>query len=327
MPERASVTQSVQVGVESTPGTAVPAGKLFSSIGIEPAIQIDINRFRPMGQKYPSILTPGREWVQAGLSGVGSYSELVYLLSGIMNAPTPSTVDTSAKQWLFESAARAEDSIKTLTVEQGGAVRAHSFAYGLPTELTLNMTRNGVEVGGAMIGQRLSDAITMTPTPTGIEEKPILGRHVDVFIDSASGGLGTTKLTRAFNAVWRLGNRFNPVWALNTLLPSFASHVETEPTAQIELLVAADAQGMGELTTMRAGTTRFIRILATGDDLAGAATQKYEMRIDAAAKVSGISEFTDEDGVYAVRYTFDVVYDATWTHAQQVRMTNKLGSL
>jgi hypothetical protein len=35
MAERATVNQSVQIGVETTPGTAVPANKLLCGLAIE----------------------------------------------------------------------------------------------------------------------------------------------------------------------------------------------------------------------------------------------------------------------------------------------------
>src|SRR5688500_10965061 len=105
MPERSALAQGVQVGVEATPGTNVAADKKFVSIGIEPSMQIDMQRFRPMGQKYASILVPGKEWVEADISGVGSYTELIYLCASCLASPAaPTTVDVTARQWDFAPA-------------------------------------------------------------------------------------------------------------------------------------------------------------------------------------------------------------------------------
>lgn len=327
MPERSALTQGVQVGVESTPGTAVAANKSLSTIGIEPAVSVDMQTFRPMGQKFAGIITPGKEWVEADLSGRGSYSELIYLLSSLLTTTTPTTLDTTARKWTFTPAAKAEDTVKTLTVEQGGSVRAHKFAYGLCTELSLDFTRDGVEVGGAMIGQALTDNITLTPAPTAVEEAIILPTHVDVYIDPTSGALGTTKLLRVLGVNWSLGDRFNPVWVLNSAQPSFVAHVEAELSSEITLTLEADAQAMALLTTMRAGATQFLRIKATDTRNAGAATEKYSLTLDQAVKVSDVGDFSDEDGVYAIELTFSVVYDATWTKALEVAAVNKLTAL
>lgn len=327
MAERSALTQGVQVGVETTPGTAVAANKSFSTIGIEPSVSVDMQVFRPMGQKFTGVVTPGKEWVEADLSGRGSYTELIYILSSLLKSVSPTTVDTTARRWLFEPASKAEDTVKTLTVEQGGTVRAHKFAYGLATELSLEFTRDGVEVGGAMIGQALTDNIVLTASPTAIEEKIILPTDIDVFIDPTSGALGTTKLLRVLSAEWSVGDRFNPVWVLNSAQPSFVAHVEAEPSAQVTLTLEADAQAMALLTTMRAGATQFLRIKATDDALAGAATEPYSLTLDQAVKVSDVGDFSDEDGVYAIELTFDIVHDVTWGKALSVAVVNKITAL
>jgi hypothetical protein len=221
-------------------------------------------------------------------------------------------VDTTARQWDFVSATSAEDTIKSYTVEQGGTVRAHKFNYGIVPELELTFNRDGIEVGGSMLGQRLSDGITMTASPTTPPEIPILPTDIDVFLDTTSAGLGTTKLTRVLEASWKLGDRFNPVWVLNTANNSFVAHVESEPTAELTLKMEADAAGMAQLTQLRAGSTRYVRIKGTSPTLAGASTAFYSLTLDSAAKVKDVSDFTDEDGVYAIEWTFDMVHDSGW---------------
>lgn len=324
MAERASITQGIQVGVETTPGTGVAANRKLLSIGFEPGENVDMQVFRPYGQKYPSIITPGKEWVEFDITGVGSYTELLYLFSSCLVSPgAPVMSDTTAQTWTFAPSSSAEDTVKTLTIEQGGAVRAHKFSYGLVTEIELTFNRDGVEVGGSGMGQRISDNITLTPTPTSKPELPILPTDIDVYLDATSGAIGTTKLLRVLEATVHIGDRFNPVWVLNSTLGSFAAHVESEPTAEITLLMEADAEGMAALTQMRGGSSKFMRVKATSPTLAGAATAPYSLAWDAAVKVSDMGNFSDEDGVYAVEWTFDMVHDATWGKAYTVALVNK----
>jgi hypothetical protein len=329
MPERASVSQAVQIGVEVTPGTPVAANKLLNSLGLEPGVQVDMQSFRPTGQKFDSIITPGKEWIEAGISGVASYSELAYLLSGILVASAGvQNGATTAYDWTFKPAARSADTVKTFTVEQGDSVRAHSFAYGLINELTLGFSRDGVELGGSMIGQRLSDGVALTAAPTAIEEKPILPTHIDVFLDATSAGIGVTKLTRVLTADLTIGDRFNPVWTLNSALGSFASHVEAVPDVSLELLVEADAAGMALLNTLRAGGTHYIEVRATHTDLAGTALP-YWFKFQMAAKISDVSDFSDEDGLYAITWTNKPIYDASWDSGTAIKalLRNKLITL
>lgn len=329
MPEIASIAQSVQIGPEATAGTAVSASKLLSYIDLDPSISINFNRFRPAGQKVAAVVTPGQDMTEWSVSGVGSYSEIIYPLASLLVSVTSSTVDTSGKEWLFTPAARTEDTVKTFTVEKGGSVRAGKATYVLFTGMELTFNRSdGVQLSGTAIGQQYQDNITLTASPTAVEEAPILPTHIDVFVDTTSGSIGSTKLTRDFTAVWRCNDRFNPVWPLNSANASYVSHVETEPTIQLELTAEADSQGMSTfLTAARAGTSVFIRISATSTVLAGASTRFYDLRIDMAGKISAVGGFDDNDGVRVIQWTVDAVYDATWAKYQQVRVTNKTSAL
>lgn len=330
MTEVATIANGVQIGAESVPGTGVAAGKLLNYLSLEPGIDINFNRFQPMGSKVAGAITPGQDFTSWGVSGAGSYSELIYPFCSCLVDTTPTTVDTSAKLWTFTPAARTEDTIKTYTVEAGSATRAQKAEYVLFTgvELTFNRT-DGVTIGGDAMGQEIQDNITLTAAPTAVEDKPILPTHLDIYVDPTSAALGSTKLTRDFNAVFRVSDRFNAIWPINSTLTSFGAHVEIQPTYQIELTVAADSQGMGFLANARAGETRYIRLAAVSTELAGAASAKYQLLIDMAGKVSAINAFDDNEGVKVLTYTFDAVLDAAWGSGQflTVGLQNKTAAL
>jgi len=329
MPELATVAQAVQIGVETTAGTTVSASKLLNSIGFEPGINFEATTFRPIGQKYPSQVVPNREWMSWTVSGVPSYGEMVYPLNSVLVHSTASTSDTSAKIWTFTPAARTEDTVDTFTMEMGSSTRAFRSVYALFSDYTLTFERTALSHGGSVISQRLLDGVTLTATPTAVEEKPIIPTHCDFFIDTTSGGIGGTKMTRAFRVAVNFQNRFNPVWPLNSAVTGYASHVEIEPNFGIEWLLEADATGMGFLTTQaRAGTTVFIRTKATSTELAGAATLPYSLQIDAAVKIDTVGNpRTDQEGVACIPYTGRIVYDASWGKAVEVKVTNKVAAL
>jgi len=330
MPERATVAQAVQIGVEATAGTTVSASKLLNSLSFEPGVNFETSVMRPMGQKYPSQVVPNREWMSWTLSGQPAYGEIVYPLSSVLVHSTASTSDTSAKIWTFTPAARTEDTVDTFTIEQGSATRAHRSTYLIVSDYNLEFTRAGMTQGGTAISRRILDGITLTGSPTAVEEKPIVPTHVDFYIDSTSGGLGSTQMTRAFRVAFNITNRFAPVWPLNSSLSgNYVSHVETEPTAQVEFTLESDATGMGFWTTqMRAGTTIFVRLKATSTELAGAASLFYEFRLDAAVKIENVgSMLTDEEGVSTTPYTGRIVYDTGWGKALEARVINKVSAL
>lgn len=328
MPERASVTQGVQIGTETTPGTSVAANKKFISIGVESGIKSTSNVFRPMGSKFSTSAPQGKEWTENKITGVGSYTELLWFLSSILVAPgAPSTVDTTGKSWTLSPSPTVEDTPKTFTVEQGGAVRAHKFAYGIVTDLEFKINRETFDVSGTMMGQQITDSITMTGSPTTPPEVEILPKEVDFFIDPTFGALGTTKQTRVLEITMTIGNRWGPLWVINSANASYVAHVELVPNVELKVLQEADTQGMDDLVNLRANTTMFARLLGTSSVLAGSTTQKYTLTWDMAIKVKDVAPFSDQDGVYAVEWTYEVVYDSGYNKALNCVIVNKEATL
>lgn len=329
MPDIASIFQGIQVGVESTPGTAVAANKRLGSLSITPGAKVEMQKFRPQGRKFMTIGVPGKEWVEAKIAGAMTYTDIVYLLSSVLKTATVTQIIPStglAYRWVFAPSSTGPDTVKTLTVEQGSSVRAHRFPYGLVTELSGKWSRKGVELSGSMIGQRIEDNVTITASPTEIALVPVLPTHVDVILaDSAAGLDAGTPLSRALAVEWSIGDRYNPIWPLRSNQNSFAGHVESEPKLTAKLLVGADAEGMALLTTMRAGATKFLRIKSQGDLIETG--NYYLLQFDTAVKVSEPSEYKDEDGLFAIEWSLDGSDDATWGKALEVTAVNRLSAL
>jgi hypothetical protein len=59
MAERASVFQQVQLGVESVSGTSVAASKLLQSMDIIPTASVNVDVYRPQGNKFPTVAVAG----------------------------------------------------------------------------------------------------------------------------------------------------------------------------------------------------------------------------------------------------------------------------
>jgi hypothetical protein len=326
MTERTTVTQVVQLGTESTPGTPVTATKILPSLSIDGAIKTNIDKYRPLGNKFPTIHALGKEWTEAAISGEATYSEVHYLLASLLSYAAPVQVGgTTAYTWTHAPSSTAEDTVKTYTVERGSSVRADKFAYGLVNALTLQGNRDDVSISGSMLGTALSDGITLSGGATSIEQIPMLPKEFDVYLDTTSGGLGGTKLTRVLR--WEINlKRFSTLWVVDSSKASWVAHVETPVEAQIKLRVEADSNGMSLLTPTRDSTTRFVRIKGTSGQLAGTSTP-YSFTWDAAVRVSDVGKFEDEDGVYAIEYSLGIVHDAGWGKALTVAVVNKQTAL
>lgn len=326
MAERTSVTQVVQIGKETTSGTSVAADKLLQSMMIDASIATSVQKFRPSGSKVNTVTAQGKEWVEAKISGQPCYTELQYPLSSILKLVTPSTVATTGKKWTITPSSSAEDTVATFTVEQGSAVRAHKFTYGIVNEFGLKWDRDSVSMSGSMFGQALSDGISLTGTPTALPLIPILPKEASVYLDTTGAGLGTTKLTRVLSGELNIASRFGPLWVVDAAQTSFAAHVEQPIEIEMKLMLEADSNGMALLSRLRDGATRFIRVEFVSPQLVGTATP-YSLRLEMAGQITDVSDFSDQQGVYAVEWTFTGVQDATWGKFLNVELTNQQAAL
>lgn len=324
MVARSTIFQTIQVGVESTPGIEVDANRALTALMIEPGPKVDISKYRAMGWKVPSVSSLNKEWVEADMSGAITYSEIVYPLASLMGTQTP-TLGTVAYNWTFNINPNSQDTPATFTVEQGSSLRAHLFTYGLVNSLAFKFSRDGNELTGTMIGQALQDGITMTSSPTTIPLVPVQPTEVAVRLASTYAGLAAaTPLSRALEANVSIDNRFGMLYSLNQS-DSWIEPVELEPGLKADLLLEANAEGMALLNTMRSGSFTFMRITATGANIATA--EPYLLQIDTALRVMDVSKFEDNQGIYAIRWNFEMFYDTTWGDFLEIAVRNTLDSL
>jgi hypothetical protein len=323
MAERANVFELTQFGVEGTPGSPATANRRMTGMMVSPGVAVDISQYRPSGYLFPTVAALNREWVEADISGPITYSELIYPLNSVLKADTPS--GSPAYTWTFDPASDAAETIKTYTVEYGSSARAARFAYGIFTGLTLRFSRESNEMTATMLGQAISDGITMVGTPTTVSLVPVTPPQVTVKLADTQAGLaGASALARPIEVEWSITNRYGPVWVLNGST-SFPAHVELVPELSVRLLLAADAEGMGLLTTMRNNAFKFMRIQATGSSIGTVAP--YSMQIDTAFKVTDVSEWRDEDGLTAIEWTGQGFHDSTWDATTRVDIVNEIASL
>lgn len=325
MAENATLYQLTQIGVEVTPGTGVAATKRMTALSIEPGIRADVKTYRPTGYKFATVASLAKEWTEASLSGPLTYTEIIYVLSSLLKTVTPT--GTTAKVWTFAPTSTATDTRKTYTVEHGSGERGMKFVHGLVTGLTMNFSREECTLTGTMLGKALQDNTALTSLTSAAEVPllPVMPTQVQIYLaDTAAGLAGATALSRAFAGGFTLENTSGAVFPLNAS-SSFAATVDTEPRASGRLKAAVDSEGMALLTNLRAGSTKFMRIKAQGDLIAG--SDYNTLQVDMATKVSNVQQFSDEQGVYAVEWEFALVHDSTYGKALEIAVTNTLTSL
>jgi hypothetical protein len=323
MPERVNIFEVAQIGLETTAGSTVAANKQLLATRISPSIAYESNPFTPTGYRFATLAPAGKESMTADIEGVLAYNDTAYLLSSAVGSVTPSQIGTiAAYSWTFTPNATSANTVRTYTVEFGTSVRAARFGYGLVTAWGYTINRDETSVTGSLVGQKLTDGITLTANPTAVAAKPVLPTQAAV--DTSAASLGSTRLTRCFELEFSYSDIYGPIWVVDSAQPSWVAHAETMPTAEFTLTVEADSTGMGLLTAARADSVRFLRVEAIGDAIG---TTNYRFRHDAAIKVTGVGDYDERDGVTVIPFTCQVVYDPGWGKAQEFNLINELSAL
>lgn len=329
MAERASIFELVQIGAESVPGTAVAASKRLQSLGLTVNPKADVKTYTGRGAKLPVMSALTKEWVEANVKGPMTYTDIAYILNGVLNNVAPTGASTG-KTWVHSMDSYGPDTVKTYSIEAGSSVRALSFAYGLFTDATFNFNRDECTLDANLIGRAITDGATLTGTPTAVALVPLTPVQVMVSWADTQAALGAAAaLTRALSVSWGISNKVGPVWAMPSALvsSSWAAHVETAPTIAVKLLAEADAAGMALLTNLRANTTKWLRIKATSTAFVEGAVP-YSLTIDTPVQLMGDPfKFSDKDGLYAVEWNLGGVHDATWGRACEVTLVTTVAAL
>lgn len=335
MATRSTVAQTVQIGREVEPGTAVAAGKILSSLSVALSPSVESNAFKPRGIKYPTVVANNKEWAEGDLEGTPTYDEIVYPIASAMTAPTIAQImneetGTGAYAWTFEPSSTGADAPVTYTVEQGDATLSDRAAHVLFTDFEMEFTRDEVTLGGTALAKALERNVPMTldATPVAQDLVPILPGQVCIYVSSDPALLGTeaTHVPTALSISPSLGGRYNAVWYLNCREDSFSGFVESaEPDFTADLMIEANVQGMEWANRFRTGETAFIRIEAKGPEIkAGVPESAYRLTWDLAVKVLEPGEYSDEDGVYAIGPSLQVVHDPSWGRASRITIVNTL---
>jgi hypothetical protein len=273
---------------------------------------------------------PGNEFNTVVIDATGGTYTLTYggaTTAAIAYDATAATVLAALEllSTIPVGALRIEDTATlTYTVEFGGSLGEADVAL---TSTATNLT------GGASTAVVTETLKGGAITSVGLV--PILPTQVCIYaFDAAQDDINddtdetaTYQLTGVMEAEWTVGDRFGPRYTLDCEQDSFTGMVETEPTMQLRIKMEADAEGMDLLTNLRSGDTKFFRIRCHGDAIDDDTDQIYELTIDFAGKMTEASELADQDGVFAVEWTFDGVPELANDGPVEISVVNNVTAL
>lgn len=309
MAERTLLTERIAIGFEAVAGVAATVSRRLLSANVDFSPGGEIDAFRPSGSKYPAISSIGKEWSEGSLEGKPTYDELYVWLCMNLGAPTTTTpaTGTDSRQHVWPIKAFDPQEPRTATMERGSSVRAQRALHMYLNSIGLEYSRSEINLTGDVMARQIEDGITLTGSLTDLPLVPVLPKDTSIYLDPLLADIGTTKLLRAIEADWNLGDRFGQVWPINAALDSFAAIYETEPDAEVNLTLEADAAGMAPLAVVRSGDVRYCRIETIGSIIE--TTIPYTLICDFALRAKEMPEYGDEDDLMTIEYPFGMFVD------------------
>lgn len=284
MTVRASGFQLLQMGTEITPGTKVAATKIIGSFGITPTIKAEVKKYTAQGQIVPTAYVLGKDYTEGKIDGFPAYNEIDLLLASVINK-------VADGHYILKADTPSDP--QTYSIEKGPAGDSGElFQYGVIAGLSLKGNREEVTLSGDMFGNKtLRGAIT--DSLTRVDPIPVSPDDVTITVG------GTT--VECFNWELNINGRWKAVWVVDASQNSYVAIVEAaEPEINVKIDVESNAAGYTHLDRLRAGNALTAAVISCSTTI-GATT--YNLGFTINTKVAEVTEFKDEDGVYAMGYT------------------------
>ncbi|HEU4752063.1 MAG TPA: phage tail tube protein [Armatimonadota bacterium] len=314
---RATVFQRTQVGVETTPGTAVAANKQFSSLSIMPKPMVPVTQHRPQGSKYATAATVGKEHTEARFEGPINYEDLAYILASLLAA------SAYVSPFTFTSALAGPDSIKTLSIEAGSNVRAEKFAYGVVSDLELKFTQQDATLSGQMFGRALTEGATLTASPTVLNNIVVNPKDVSVWVGDTVAGLA--EVTKFLEASVSLKGKLKPAFFFDSSQTSFTEPVELAPQLSAQVILEHNSVAAGYMADLRSAKQKFLRIKALGPVI-GAGPDQYTLQITMPFRFLE-NDRADSDDIWASTYNLGPDFETGLGSPIEIALTNGLAGL
>lgn len=329
MAARASINQIVQIGVETTEGTAVAANRQLSTLGIDLNSVYETAPGAAAGYKVDTFNPVVRKQGEGTFQGPIDYNQIVYVLSGLVGSAAPVQIGaTAGYTWTFTpTTSGADASRKSFTVEKGDADAAMKATGVVFTGLNLTLGNDGLNMNGDLICGYPTDGNTLTATPTAIAARPATRLEVDIYVDTTFGAIGSTKLASAIHAEFNLAGKYSPFYVINTAFGSYKETVERRHSISASFETEHNAASRALYADINSASARkkYIRFKAVGQNIGTAADETVQ--IDMVGEFSEATALGDNDGVFGYRYGFRLLHDATFGGAWKATVVNRLTGL
>ena len=303
MRSRATIYQGIQIGIESTPGTAVACAKRLLGLEVTLNPQIPVKTAKNQGAKGAVGTQRGLEHTEGSVSGALDFNTLHYMLTLLFGAATDS-LDGTVDIHTWAPSALAPLTPKTATIEQGSSVGAEKVAFALMTELVIKWSKEDASLDGALIANEYQRNITMTATPTEVAAVPVNPAAIGVYI--SLDGNTYTLLEDTIDGEFKMSGLWAPSFHVNDTLESFDRVAEQQPEFGMTLTVEDGTETDDFMSHLYAGQKIWLGFKAVGPEI----TTGKNYQIKAYMPVYVVTpDFGDKDSVFGSTFQFELAHD------------------
>lgn len=314
--ERSGVGIVSQLGVETTPGTAVAANKILPDIDFNLSPKYVNDTHRAQGSRVPTAFARNKMWAAGDFGGKLDYNTINYVLDGLFPAAAPSQIGSiqAYTRNYTPGVFSADSTRKTFTVQKGDATAADQFPFVQLQSFSLEASQDSFDIKGNAVAQYPTLNGSLTSSPTTVAQRPVQRGDINLYMDTSFAGIGGTQLTKAMREMFDLGEKFVEAWFHNRSAGSFTDVVEKAYEAKFEFTIAHDSTSRTLLAAMASNPVKYMRWEAQGALLGTVtATNYYELiQFDMALVFDSVEELKNSDGEpYAYKYSCKTINDST----------------
>jgi len=317
-----------QYGAETTRGTGVTAAKKWAAASMTFSPQTQSDFFRRAGSLFPTSAVGHRSWSAGALDGRASYNELHTFLAMYRGHETVTNPEAGAYLWPTIFGASANDGFKTITGQRGSSQAAWEVNYLALASLSMSFGLDSITIGGDVVGRSIDNSATLDTVTTEIAPAQISIADLKWFIDTTSGGLGTTQWNTVMEAELSLPTNKAARFVQNGTA-TFDELVETAmEDGRLTIRAQNDTQSRAIMDAMYVDSRpiRYIRFNADGEIIVGSTVQR--LRGNFAVALESVTEIADLQGTtYGLEFNFRIMYSTTWGRAGDMSVTNNQATL
>ena len=317
----------IQMGRESTAGTAVPATAIWRG----PATDITDESEHVFVEENIGILLPtDREYIPVKAAQLAfpetelTFEQFLHVLEAGIKTTSPSGTGPYVYTYSFPTSTTL-NAIKTYTLETGNALAgdAHEMEYAFVEEFDLSGSAGEAWMLSSTWQGRQKSTTTLTGALSLTTQETALFNNTSLYIDASGGTVGTTAkagVLTAANVSVKTG--IVPVRTADGQL-YFYTHKFTPPEVTFSLTLELENNSSILAAQRAAWVAKTLQLFQI--KIAGATTS--QVKINLAGKYTSFGEYNDSDGNTVVEASGKAVYSSTDNLFATIIVTNSLASV